>query len=862
MRGLTIKNRLGRILRRSVRVYATWRGPLIIVVGAGSVAAAGLGADSGLNAILSMSVMFAAWLALSVLIALEIARQDRLRKRSLRAESSYAVTGAPRSPKAGGANSAVRLGRSAVQQGRVAASSAAPRADLVWRQAPLISVIVTAHNEQPYIAEALRSVQAQSWTRFECIVIDDASTDDTLDTALQMVADDSRFRLIHLEANVGLSRARNTGLSEASGEFVCFLDGDDFLYSRALESRLEVLKGTSDPHWVVGAYCRWHSVPENRTYEIEAPHDLRSFKRRRVTWFDALFDTPFIASAPLLRTEVAVGIGGFNAGLNSAEDFDFWSRMLRHGYVFDPVDYTGVAYRQRIGSMFRATAVSHATNTVATYEMANRSMAAAEFATGAPHPYIQPAHKYQSDIAKFRRYLTSYVSAVARSDERSIEHLSNVIVEDYAPFMARVVNLEGHVRSVATRFLRHDESALSARRVSLERDVWDSLGPDLGIHPATREPFSGDPPSTTGGLLKTSAIASPDCRTEISRPRMSRSELVQRVEERCVFLVPEASYHVYEAGPLARELAKRGHSPVFLLSARHVERVSTELHKYSFPVVVFDPKNPELSHLLESASAFVAFNDWGDASSLITSANEVGIPTFAKVEGVQDFDDVDTGRERFPYRTASHVLFQGKNDRSALRRKGSIVGSTRLERIWRAPPARRETNLAVINVNFTYNVLEEYRDYWVDTAVDACKSAGMNYVLSMHPAERGEIADPHVSVQPMRHLLTRATLLVSRFSTVPFEAMARGVPFVYHNPHGEAVPTFAEPDGAFWTSVDSDALAEAIGEARDCENYRSKCEEFFLRQVDVGEQSSESRGADAVGLMVREGARLGGAMVG
>jgi hypothetical protein len=106
-----------------------------------------------------------------------------------------------------------------------------------------------------------------------------------------------------------------------------------------------------------------------------------------------------------------------------------------------------------------------------------------------------------------------------------------------------------------------------------------------------------------------------------------------------------------------------------------------------------------------------------------------------------------------------------------------------------------------------------------------------------------------IAGKPMRHELTRAGVLISRFSTVPFEAMARGVPFVYHNPHGERVTTFARPAGAFEVTRDADQLAGAVARAlgpggRD---YRSTARDFFLRQVDVDDaRRSEQRAADVV----------------
>ena len=78
----------------------------------------------------------------------------------------------------------------------------------------------------------------------------------------------------------------------------------------------------------------------------------------------------------------------------------------------------------------------------------------------------------------------------------------------------------------------------------------------------------------------------------------------------------------------------------------------------------------------------VVLNDWARLSEVVKSASDAGVPTFAKVEGVQDFDDVDTGRERRPYRAAAVILGQGQNDADALTDKGLGRREHRLERIW------------------------------------------------------------------------------------------------------------------------------------------------------------------------------------
>ena len=91
---------------------------------------------------------------------------------------------------------------------------------------PLVSVIIPAYNVAPYIAECIDSVRSQSHPNFEAIVINDGSTDNTLEVINRSIAGDERFILLD-QKNAGLSATRNRGISAATGEFIYFLDSDD-----------------------------------------------------------------------------------------------------------------------------------------------------------------------------------------------------------------------------------------------------------------------------------------------------------------------------------------------------------------------------------------------------------------------------------------------------------------------------------------------------------------------------------------------------------------------------------------------------------------------------------------------------------
>ena len=107
---------------------------------------------------------------------------------------------------------------------------------------PLVSVIVTSYDYGGFIADCLRSVHAQSYERFECVVVDDCSTDDTpaVVTALLDELKDARLRYLRLPRNVGQLGAQVEGFRESKGEFIVFLDADDLLFPRFIERHLFV----------------------------------------------------------------------------------------------------------------------------------------------------------------------------------------------------------------------------------------------------------------------------------------------------------------------------------------------------------------------------------------------------------------------------------------------------------------------------------------------------------------------------------------------------------------------------------------------------------------------------------------------
>ena len=106
---------------------------------------------------------------------------------------------------------------------------------------PKISVIIPVFNVEKYLRECLDSICAQTFTNWECICVDDGSTDNSLAILAEYAANDSRFRIIHREhANAGA--CRNAGLDVARGKFLSFLDSDDVFAPRMLEFHVKAIE--------------------------------------------------------------------------------------------------------------------------------------------------------------------------------------------------------------------------------------------------------------------------------------------------------------------------------------------------------------------------------------------------------------------------------------------------------------------------------------------------------------------------------------------------------------------------------------------------------------------------------------------
>lgn len=151
-----------------------------------------------------------------------------------------------------------------------------------------ISVIIPVYNMEQYIEKSVRSVTNQTWQDLELIVVDDGSTDATGEILRRLANEDARIRVVHRK-NGGVSAARNTGLAEASGEYVAWLDGDDWMEPTALKRLMQAI----EENGASMAACNYDNVARSGAREqrytqseneiISGPDALRRLLRREIT---------------------------------------------------------------------------------------------------------------------------------------------------------------------------------------------------------------------------------------------------------------------------------------------------------------------------------------------------------------------------------------------------------------------------------------------------------------------------------------------------------------------------------------------------------------------------------------------------
>lgn len=229
---------------------------------------------------------------------------------------------------------------------------------------PTFSVIVPVYNVEVYLDECINSIINQSYRNFEVILINDGSTDDSLDICKKYSLIDDRVKVFD-KKNSGLSDTRNAGLLEAEGNYIFFIDSDDFLLdlealnklnSKIIDSSFDVVffKFNKFKDFNKKMLPCHYSIPEN-IYE-DVSRWLVEMNR-----VDAFYNSAWskiVSRDLLIRHDIK-----FKPGLLGEDNHWFYSVVL-HSTNYSFIDQPFIAYRQRIGSITKSYTLKNMTDLI------------------------------------------------------------------------------------------------------------------------------------------------------------------------------------------------------------------------------------------------------------------------------------------------------------------------------------------------------------------------------------------------------------------------------------------------------------------------------------------------------------------
>jgi len=202
---------------------------------------------------------------------------------------------------------------------------------------PIVSIIVPCYNQGQYLDECLQSVLDQTYSEWECIIVNDGSSDDTEVRAQEWCKKDDRFTYF-LKKNGGLSSARNYGIQNAIGEFLLPLDADDTITSNYIALAIEKFKVHADLNLV---YCKAKKFGEvNGMWQLP-DFSLSLLAKRNMIFCSAIY-----------RKQDWKRVNGYDVNMIYGwEDWEFWVAILKGGGNVFCLDEVGFNYRTSKKSM-------------------------------------------------------------------------------------------------------------------------------------------------------------------------------------------------------------------------------------------------------------------------------------------------------------------------------------------------------------------------------------------------------------------------------------------------------------------------------------------------------------------------------
>jgi glycosyltransferase involved in cell wall biosynthesis len=195
---------------------------------------------------------------------------------------------------------------------------------------PFISIIIPSYNRGEFISRAVHSVLCQTFNNVEILVVDDGSTDDTLQQLQQLQGKDPRLKIIQHENNLGAQAARNTGIRAAMAPYIAFLDSDDEWLPNKLERQISLIESSNNNVGVVYAGFLWVHA-DGRPTKQQAP------RFRGKIYRNALKEWIADTNTFMVRKDILYKAGLLDENIRSYQEWDLCIKLARYT-EFDFVD--------------------------------------------------------------------------------------------------------------------------------------------------------------------------------------------------------------------------------------------------------------------------------------------------------------------------------------------------------------------------------------------------------------------------------------------------------------------------------------------------------------------------------------------
>lgn len=199
---------------------------------------------------------------------------------------------------------------------------------------PVVSIITPAYNSSNVIEETIKSVLAQTFKNWELIIVDDCSTDNTFELALEFAKKDNRIKVLKNKKNLGVALTRNVALDSAQGKYIAFLDSDDMWMPNKLSVQIEYME-KDDLAFTYTSYQVYDSNTKQKGKVISVPKSMTAKQ---------IYSNTAIACLTVMVNREKVGMFHM-PDIIHAEDQSTWQDILNRGYIGVGINKNLALYR-------------------------------------------------------------------------------------------------------------------------------------------------------------------------------------------------------------------------------------------------------------------------------------------------------------------------------------------------------------------------------------------------------------------------------------------------------------------------------------------------------------------------------------